>query len=131
MSDCIINKYSSRVCERGTKCCTVEHKKSDCSESELNGLLCLELDDDGYPTDESLEQIKNYKGSHTTLMTEVAHLFGGYGRCEFDGNHWIVATGGWSGCESVIRAMKENQMFWLICWYMSKRGGYYEFICKT
>lgn len=26
MSDCRIDKYSSRVCERGAKCCTVRHK---------------------------------------------------------------------------------------------------------
>ncbi len=25
MSDCIIDKYSSRVCEKGTKGCTVKH----------------------------------------------------------------------------------------------------------
>ncbi len=101
------------------------------SKSDLSDLLCLELDVNGYPTDESLKQIKNYKGSYKALMSEVAYLFGSYGKCEFDGNHWIVATGGWSGCESVIQAMKENIMFWLMCWYMSKRGGYYEFKTRT
>ncbi len=101
------------------------------SDSALDDLLCLEFDSDGYPTEGSIYQIKNYKGSNTTLMTEIAFLFSGYGKCEFDGNHWIVATGGWSGCESVISALKENTMFWIRCWYVSRRGGHYEFICKT
>lgn len=29
MSDCIEDKYSSRVCEKGTKSCKVQHKTSD------------------------------------------------------------------------------------------------------
>ncbi len=43
MSDCIIGSYISRVCEKGTKCCNVQHKTSDCSESALNDLLYLTL----------------------------------------------------------------------------------------
>jgi len=90
----------------------------------------LEIDSDGYPTDESLEQIKNYEGDHGDLLAEVAFLFGQYGKCRFEGNHWKISTRGWSGCESVIGAMKENKIFWMMCWYMSKRGGYYEFECR-
>jgi len=90
----------------------------------------LELDSEGYPTDESLEEIKNYEGGGHELLAEVAFLFNVHGRCEFDGKRWMISTGGWSGCESVIGAMKENTMFWLMCWYMSKRGGYYEFKCR-
>jgi len=29
MSKCVKDKYSSRVCEKGTKCCNVRHKMSD------------------------------------------------------------------------------------------------------
>ena len=91
----------------------------------------LELDKDGYPTNESLEQIAKYKGSFRELMKDVAILFNVYGRCEYNAqlDTWEVVTGGWSGCESVIGALKENQMFWLTCWQLSKRGGYYEFKC--
>ncbi len=42
MSDCVEEKYSSRMCEKGTKGCNVQHKPSDCSESALNDLLCCE-----------------------------------------------------------------------------------------
>jgi len=99
--------------------------------SHATDVLRLELDKDGYPTDETLVQIEKYEGNFSILMAEVAFLFGTYGRCEFSGNHWTVATGGWSGCESVIEALKKNTMFWMICWQLSKRGGYYEFITKS
>ena len=91
----------------------------------------IELDKDGYPTDETLGLIAGYKGSYSKLMSEIAFLFGSYGKCVADGNKWKIATGGWSGNESIISALKGNNMFWLTCWYMSKRGGYYEFICKA
>ena len=95
--------------------------------------LIVELDNNGYPTDDSIEQIKNYNGSYADLMSEIAFLFSIYGRCEYRDidNTWEVVTGGWSGCESVISALKQNTMFWLTCWYMSKRGGYYEFITAS
>lgn len=89
--------------------------------------LNLELDNDGCPTDESLEQIKSFKGSHSVLLKEITFLFDKYGKCEAEGNTWRISTGGWSGCESVIRALQKNLLFWSVCWKFSKRGGYYEF----
>jgi len=38
-----------------------------------------------------------------------------------------LATGGWSGNESIIAALQENLMFWGMYWMESKRGGYYRF----
>ncbi len=102
-------------------------------ESDLSALLCLELDKDRYPTEETLNAISKYKGSYKTLMNEIAFLFADYGRCEFRDidSAWEVATGGWSGCEEVIGALRENTMFWMMCWRLSKRGGYFEFETKT
>jgi len=125
------DSFNTVVCPKCHKAYRANDKHSCQLDKVKNMNLYLELDTDGYPTDESLEHIKNYEGSYTELMTDIAFLFGSYGRCGFDGNHWIVITGGWSGCESIISALKENTMFWLTCWYLSKRGGHYEFICKT
>lgn len=43
-------------------------------------------------------------------------------------------TGGWSGCESVIGALKEGSgrpvkisWFWVLYWYQSRAGGHYWF----
>lgn len=90
----------------------------------------FEQDIDGYPTDTTLNIIKFWKGDFSELMKFIAPYFNGaYGRCENRSidDAWEVVTGGWSGCESVIQALKENTVFWLVCWYLSKRGGYYEF----
>jgi hypothetical protein len=36
-------------------------------------------------------------------------------------------TGGWSGNEDIIVAIQNNELFWLICWQKSVRGGHYYF----
>jgi len=95
----------------------------------------LDLDDlggDGYPTVKSLENISNYTGDFYHLIDSISFMFSEYGRCELSrcGNRWEVDTGGWSGCESVISALERNRLFWAKCWFLSKRGGYYEFMTK-
>ncbi len=94
-----------------------------------NSLDLLELDGYGYPTEEALEQIAQYSGDHTELMSQISFLLKEYGYCRLEesSNIWSVATGGWSGNESVIMALKSNRLFWRTCWYLTKRGGYYEF----
>ena len=37
------------------------------------------------------------------------------------------ATGGWSGNESVISALRANRLAWLVTWQLSARGGLHIF----
>ena len=37
------------------------------------------------------------------------------------------ATGGWSGNEELIGALRQNLMFWACCWESSSRGGGHTF----
>jgi len=41
-----------------------------------------------------------------------------------------VSTGGWSGHEEAMDAVRKNTMMWLFCWRESRRGGHYKFSYK-
>ena len=83
----------------------------------------------GYPTNKTLDNIRAYSGDFNKLMELITPLFETYGKCAREDDNWVVVTGGWSGCESVVEALKENLLFWACCWRMSKVGGYFEFNC--
>lgn len=93
---------------------------------------------DEYPRDSELETIKNWDLLTTPvaeLVDYVEHLW-----------HWPergfklsgvrvlrleLHTGGWSGNESIIGALKDNPIFWVVCWMKSTRGGHYWFKIDT
>jgi len=41
-----------------------------------------------------------------------------------------VSTGGWSGNEELIGAMRMNFILWSQWWWSSRRGGHYVFARK-
>jgi hypothetical protein len=92
-------------------------------------------DSDGYPTDDELDRIRTWdmtQGDPWELLTYIASLWHWYPRGwtedkQGDTLDIKIATGGWSGNESVISAMRENYIFWGSAWVDSKRGGYYHF----
>jgi hypothetical protein len=98
-----------------------------------------------YPTDEELETIKNWpcdKG-HTDFKELMGYVKDIWWQAEWGWNeaeivddfgrayiNYDVSTGGWSGNEDIIGAMRKNMMFWLMCWEQSRRGGHYIFRVK-
>lgn len=94
---------------------------------------------EGYPDDAELDAIANWphgRGFHG-LMAEVRRLnwekYGSWRECDVTDEgveyfrEYRLATGGWSGNESLIGALQENFVFWSLCWQMSERGGLYVF----
>ena len=103
------------------------------------------LDDDGYPTNAALALIKAWHWTDCTglfeFIKEIWHLRT-WGWTEGDakdleksnddyseagGKLYFVSTGGWSGNESIIRALQSNTMAWTLTWVQSRRGGHYIF----
>ena len=97
------------------------------------------LDEDGYPTEEALTIVKNFPvtGSAKELLDFVRSLW------YWDNMVWIekhphpfkdgevehtvcFSTGGWSGNESLIRALNSNFLGELV-WVKSERGGHHQY----
>lgn len=87
------------------------------------------MDEDGYPTEEELEKIKNWKyEDFHGLMEYVKSLWNWDGsRFERIEDSYNISTYGRSGNEDLIFAMKQNNMFWFIYREQSRRGGHYIF----
>lgn len=90
----------------------------------------IEIDHDGYPTDASLEALEKWDGPldrMSELLDAVADYFEGcgYGSAERKPGYWRLATGGWSGCESVLSSLP---LIVRACmWQSSHRGGLHIF----
>jgi hypothetical protein len=107
------------------------------------------LDEDGYPTEEALDKIKTWPYDDVESLFDFIHDIwyyanSGYWREEFvmqdDFNvhlefdrprkRYYISTIGWSGNESIIRALQENEIIWCMHWVQSRRGGHYIFELK-
>jgi hypothetical protein len=87
--------------------------------------------DDEYPSEETLKKIEewplNEREDYAALAEFICSVWH-YGEpwCKLTGKRvktLRLATGGWSGNESILAALDKNVMFGMLCWQMSKRGG--------
>ena len=79
----------------------------------------------GYPTEETELAIKDWDCRDApgwlAYIRKAWNIH--YGRLwEVDGT-LKLATGGWSGNESIVQAMRENHVLWSLLWESSHRGG--------
>lgn len=110
---------------------------------EWEEMLALDLpllDEDGYPTDHALDLIEKWYWTDERgwfdFIKELWYLRSwGWGEAsmpnEYNPNKVVqqyhISTAGWSGNESIIRAMEKNDMMWHFTWVQSRRGGHYIF----
>lgn len=93
-----------------------------------------------YPTEAQLDQIRNAPPGEVLGLARALWSYPDYWTRvaedpgvpspppDFEFKYWHeVSTGGWSGNESIIYAMKANTLFWSMHWEQSVRGGHYRF----
>lgn len=113
------------------------------------------MDEDGYPNEEELEVIRQWKITGTPSLYKAFDYIQGLWlyddyfrkRKKFQpirffkdlwrwlrdyfksthGNTYDVDTGGWSGNEDIIKAMCENYILWSLTWESTRTGGHYVF----
>lgn len=97
------------------------------------------LDGDGYPTESALERIrkwswKDFRGLWLFLKSIWSYPDRAVERRVLPSEEWFLgdsncylSTGGWSGNEDVIGALRRNPLFWSFCWRASRAGGHYWF----
>ncbi len=98
------------------------------------------LDEDGYPTDDALTIVENWddqdpRGWFAFIEKIWAMKYFGWNTQrephelikDVEVDRWYLSTAGWSGNESIIRAMQQNEMMWYFHWVESRRGGHYIF----
>ena len=85
-----------------------------------------------YPTKETLKQIEKWnveKGTAVLLgLLQDIWYWEDYLKLKQKGNKFKLElhTGGWSGNEEIIRALRASD-FWMVYWQKSERGGHYYF----
>ena len=97
-------------------------------------------DDDGYPTEESLERLgkilngddyeKAYEAFWSALKENTyGNMMYGHTKVEVRGEIkevWQYHTGGWSGNESIIRVLQDT-VYWHLVLDRYDAGGHYYF----
>lgn len=95
------------------------------------------FDVDIYPSDYCLDLIKDWHWTDQKawfeFIRDVWDLSGGWSEQEVHEHpqkptcRYTISTGGWSGNESIIKAMEMAPMLWYLTWVQSNRGGLYIF----
>lgn len=99
-----------------------------------------DLDEDGYPTALACERIEAWHHSDPYgWLRYIAglwqHHFCAWSERQAPSDmqpdrfvqQYHISTMGWSGNETLIRAMEQNAGLWDMAWVQSRRGGHYLF----
>ena len=86
-----------------------------------------------YPSEEALAHIEHFdciNGDTTKLIEFIEQLWWmpdwGF-KFNKENKTLSLHTGGWSGNESIMSALQENEFFFTLHWNKTERGGHYYF----
>lgn len=86
------------------------------------------MNKDGYPDEHELQAIRDWDYLDLSGLMDYVQSLWRYDEYFRKGRtYYRLSTGGWSGNESLIYALKANTTFWAIYWWSSQRGGHYVF----
>lgn len=102
-------------------------------------MTCADLDDEGYPMQALLDRIEHWPWQEFEALVALLPTVWRYAEigyyeigtitekegCERKRLH--LSTGGWSGNESILRALQRNSLFWMTSFEEHRRGGHYIF----
>ena len=83
-----------------------------------------------YPTERQLTTIRKWdltQKSVIDLLDFVQPLWSYEDRFVRRHHTLRLSTGGWSGNEDIIGALRRNFLFWSMYWFKTQRGGHYWF----
>ena len=95
-----------------------------------------------YPTDEDLKLIEEWDYNDFETLAKFVQSIWYHGedyarlddwkKDEFKREYrmFTLITGGWSGNEDIVCALNNNQMFGMLCWHTSSRGGLHIYHIK-
>lgn len=92
------------------------------------GVRAVALDSARYPHDAALQRIEEWPLSDAAGLVDFIWALWTFADVYWHQSEaWLdIATCGWSGNESLIRALQKSP-FWLLCWESTHRGGSYIF----
>lgn len=84
-----------------------------------------------YPTEDELADLRDWPmqtpGECRAVLSATARLWWPNPVDIDDNSEVTLVTGGWSGNEDLIVALRDNHVFWSLCWYSSNRAGVHVF----
>lgn len=85
----------------------------------MNSRLSEYLTRDGYPTSDTLLLIETFVGTPTAWLDFVCSVWYYPDQISKHSGMVIMNTGGWSGNEEIVDAMRRNRVQWSQCWISS------------
>jgi hypothetical protein len=81
---------------------------------------------DGYPEEHELVALSMMGVDWETTVDYLKRLWRWDNYIFVNQDEMSLSTGGWSGHEEIIEALKKST-WWKMYWYSSRRGGHYIF----